>query len=134
MNHRHGPDRAALVAVFAVLAILAGACAPRNASPSPSTRSSDATRRINCEPGSKRKDRPWPERNGTIYGVRRIMAVPILPESAPFTPSQRAWLNGFFAGVLNIDVSTFPGARGQAGSAPEAVQGSAARLEVREGP
>ncbi len=31
------------------------------------------------------------------------MSVPIIPESAPFTPSQRAWLNGFFAGLLNID-------------------------------
>ena len=43
MTHRHAPHRAALVAVFAVLAILAGACAPRNASPSPSPRSSDAS-------------------------------------------------------------------------------------------
>jgi sulfite reductase (NADPH) flavoprotein alpha-component len=27
----------------------------------------------------------------------------LLPESAPFTPEQRAWLNGFFAGYLGID-------------------------------
>ena len=27
-------------------------------------------------------------------------AVPLLPESAPFTPAQRAWLNGFFAGMM----------------------------------
>jgi sulfite reductase (NADPH) flavoprotein alpha-component len=27
------------------------------------------------------------------------MSVPILPDSAPFTPDQRAWLNGFFAGI-----------------------------------
>jgi sulfite reductase (NADPH) flavoprotein alpha-component len=26
--------------------------------------------------------------------------VPLLPESAPFTPEQRAWLNGFFMGVF----------------------------------
>ncbi|MDR3621912.1 MAG: sulfite reductase subunit alpha [Paludisphaera borealis] len=31
------------------------------------------------------------------------MTVPVLPESAPFTPMQRAWLNGFFAGMLNVD-------------------------------
>ena len=31
------------------------------------------------------------------------MSLPLLPESAPFSPSQRAWLNGFFAGLLNID-------------------------------
>jgi sulfite reductase (NADPH) flavoprotein alpha-component len=27
----------------------------------------------------------------------------LLPESAPFTPEQRAWLNGFFAGLISID-------------------------------
>jgi sulfite reductase (NADPH) flavoprotein alpha-component len=27
-------------------------------------------------------------------------AIPIIPESAPFTPEQRAWLNGFIAGML----------------------------------
>ncbi|MGC4032360.1 MAG: (Fe-S)-binding protein [Tepidisphaeraceae bacterium] len=27
------------------------------------------------------------------------MSVPFLPESAPFSPEQRAWLNGFFAGI-----------------------------------
>ena len=31
------------------------------------------------------------------------MSLPLLPESAPFSASQRAWLNGFFAGLLNID-------------------------------
>jgi sulfite reductase (NADPH) flavoprotein alpha-component len=31
------------------------------------------------------------------------MAIPVLPESAPFTPEQRAWLNGFLAGLLNLD-------------------------------
>src|SRR4051812_1880454 len=27
-------------------------------------------------------------------------AVPLLPKNAPFPPSQRAWLNGFFAGLF----------------------------------
>ncbi|HEY1792056.1 MAG TPA: sulfite reductase subunit alpha [Opitutaceae bacterium] len=27
-------------------------------------------------------------------------AVPLIPETAPFTPEQRAWLNGFVAGIL----------------------------------
>ena len=31
------------------------------------------------------------------------MPIPVLPPSAPFTPAQRAWLNGFFAGVLSLD-------------------------------
>ena len=25
--------------------------------------------------------------------------IPVLPESAPFTPEQRAWLNGYLAGL-----------------------------------
>lgn len=27
----------------------------------------------------------------------------LIPETAPFSPEQRAWLNGFFAGVLSLD-------------------------------
>ncbi len=41
------------------------------------------------------------------------MAVTLLPENAPFTPAQRAWLNGFFAGLLGLDgaaASATPGA------------------------
>jgi sulfite reductase (NADPH) flavoprotein alpha-component len=34
--------------------------------------------------------------------------VPLLPENAPFTPSQRAWLNGFFAGLLTPGVTAAP--------------------------
>src|SRR5436305_4617398 len=29
----------------------------------------------------------------------------LLPETAPFTPAQRAWLNGFFAGMLSVEGS-----------------------------
>src|SRR5712691_474756 len=32
----------------------------------------------------------------------------ILPESAPFTPEQRTWLNGLFAGLLGLDQSVTP--------------------------
>ncbi len=40
-----------------------------------------------------------------------MIEVPILPESAPFAPAQRAWLNGFFAGLLSADALTAaPGA------------------------
>ena len=38
------------------------------------------------------------------------MAIPVLPESAPFTPAQRAWLNGFFAGSLSLDLGPATGA------------------------
>src|SRR4051812_30508021 len=27
----------------------------------------------------------------------------LVPESAPFSPEQRAWLNGFFAGIVSLD-------------------------------
>lgn len=40
MTYRFAPNRAALVAVFVALAIIAGACVPRNALPSPSPRAS----------------------------------------------------------------------------------------------
>ena len=40
------------------------------------------------------------------------MNIPFLPESAPFAPEQRAWLNGFLAGVM----STQNGASGAANS------------------
>jgi sulfite reductase (NADPH) flavoprotein alpha-component len=30
-------------------------------------------------------------------------AAPVLPDSAPFSAEQRAWLNGFFAGLLSLD-------------------------------
>src|SRR3984885_13111131 len=32
----------------------------------------------------------------------------LLPESAPFTPEQRTWLNGFFAGLLQLDAPAKP--------------------------
>ena len=36
------------------------------------------------------------------------MAIPILPTSAPFTTEQRAYLNGFFAGLLGLEGSVTP--------------------------
>jgi sulfite reductase (NADPH) flavoprotein alpha-component len=32
----------------------------------------------------------------------------LLPESAPFSPEQRTWLNGFFAGLLSLDGGATP--------------------------
>ena len=54
---------------------------------------------------------------------------PLIPESAPFSDEQRAWLNGFFAGLLSLDAGatlapagsvTLPGqaADGDDGEAP----------------
>jgi sulfite reductase (NADPH) flavoprotein alpha-component len=34
--------------------------------------------------------------------------VPTLPETAPFTPEQRAWLNGYLAGLLSADKLVVP--------------------------
>jgi len=37
--------------------------------------------------------------------------VPVIPETAPFTTAQRAWLNGFFAGLLSAEaLAAGPGA------------------------
>lgn len=38
----------------------------------------------------------------------RIPVVPVLPDSAPFTGEQRAWLNGFFAAILSADQVSAP--------------------------
>lgn len=43
------------------------------------------------------------------------MGVPILPDNAPFTLAQRAWLNGFFAGVLSLEAAS-TGRAGDAGT------------------
>ena len=32
--------------------------------------------------------------------------IAVIPENAPFSASQRAWLNGFFAGLIAFDEST----------------------------
>jgi sulfite reductase (NADPH) flavoprotein alpha-component len=32
----------------------------------------------------------------------------LIPESAPFTPEQRTWLNGLFAGVFGLQDSVEP--------------------------
>lgn len=41
------------------------------------------------------------------------MSLSLIPDTAPFTSEQRAWLNGFFAGLLHLGV---PGETGAAGS------------------
>ena len=49
------------------------------------------------------------------------MPVPYLPESAPFSPSQRAWLNGFFAGLTDGGGQPLAASQGNgAVAAPEA--------------
>jgi sulfite reductase (NADPH) flavoprotein alpha-component len=45
--------------------------------------------------------------------------VPLIPETAPFSTEQRAWLNGFFAGVLSLDVQTAAAGVPVAMAAPE---------------
>ncbi len=53
--------------------------------------------------------------------------VPVLPESAPFSPAQRAWLNGFFAGMF----SGRSAAVGAVATAP-AVEAPAAPVQEEE--
>ncbi|MGH8658135.1 MAG: sulfite reductase subunit alpha [Gammaproteobacteria bacterium] len=36
------------------------------------------------------------------------MPISLIPDNAPFSPAQRAWLDGFFAGVLGLEESTTP--------------------------
>ena len=39
-------------------------------------------------------------------------STPLIPETAPFSPEQRAWLNGFFAGLLSLDAGATPAPAG----------------------
>lgn len=39
-------------------------------------------------------------------------ATPLIPETAPFSLEQRAWLNGFFAGLLSLDPNVTPAPAG----------------------
>ena len=68
------------------------------------------------------------------------MSFPTLPDSAPFSPAQRAWLNGFFAGLFNVQPNG-TSAPTQTVAAPEeeefpwhdAALGMGERLELAEG-
>ncbi len=40
----------------------------------------------------------------------RAAEIPLIPETAPFSPEQRAWLNGFFAGLLGAGGAPVPAA------------------------
>ena len=48
------------------------------------------------------------------------MITPSLPDTAPFTPEQRGWLNGFLAG---LSASTGSGSAAPASTAPEVASG-----------
>jgi sulfite reductase (NADPH) flavoprotein alpha-component len=51
-------------------------------------------------------------------GKRAPGAEVMIPKSAPFSPEQRAWLNGFFAGLLSLDAKA--GAAALDGAVPDA--------------
>jgi sulfite reductase (NADPH) flavoprotein alpha-component len=53
-----------------------------------------------------------------------IKSFDLLPESAPFTPEQRVWLSGFFAGYLNLDTAAVTAL--SAGQAAALLDGGAA--------
>ena len=40
----------------------------------------------------------------------RAGEVPVIPDGAPFSIEQRAWLNGFFAGLLSLELQARRGA------------------------
>ena len=57
-----------------------------------------------------------------------MTAIPMLPETAPFSPAQRAWLNGFFAGVFGLQNGA--AANGAAAQWPPAAANGAAKAEA----
>jgi sulfite reductase (NADPH) flavoprotein alpha-component len=54
-----------------------------------------------------------------------MAVVPVVPDSAPFTPAQRAWLNGFLAGMLGGHAAS-----AAQGASPDASSERSATVEV----
>ena len=50
----------------------------------------------------------------------------ILPEDAPFSAAQRAWLNGFLSASLGLQNASPPSANGSAAPAPASLNGASA--------
>jgi sulfite reductase (NADPH) flavoprotein alpha-component len=48
--------------------------------------------------------------------------IPLIPENAPFSPSQRAWLNGFLAGLYGGATGAAPSAGASVGTPPVEVE------------
>ena len=63
----------------------------------------------------------------TVQDIKTVAAtavpvpVPVLPDTAPFSPDQRAWLNGFFAGMLSVDAAGASAVAGVPGPAQSAL-------------
>jgi sulfite reductase (NADPH) flavoprotein alpha-component len=58
----------------------------------------------------------------------------LIPDSAPFTPEQRVWLNGFFAGLLSLDGGISPLPAAEAAALLAGISGApAARGPLDEG-
>lgn len=53
------------------------------------------------------------------------MAIPVLPETAPFSTAQRAWLNGFFAGVFGLERDTDSAVLPNGAATPPKAKGAA---------
>jgi sulfite reductase (NADPH) flavoprotein alpha-component len=47
------------------------------------------------------------------------MSVVIIPDAAPFSPEQRAWLSGFFTGLVNVPAGTAADGSAGAGAPPQ---------------
>ncbi len=46
--------------------------------------------------------------NAGMTASSQTATVPVIPENAPFTPAQRAWLNGFLAGMFSGRIAAAP--------------------------
>ncbi len=60
------------------------------------------------------------------------MTISILPETAPFSPAQRAWLNGFFAGMLGVESTTASETAGSVSALTDGLPGGGSTQPVEE--
>src|SRR4051794_37571957 len=64
------------------------------------------------------------------------ISTPVLPDTAPFTPAQRSWLNGFLAGLASLAhggaAAALPPVNGGVAVADAPVVGRTAAVEAEE--
>src|ERR1019366_3653269 len=72
---------------------------------------------------------------GSRMSITQRPPIPsLIPESAPFTPEQRTWLNGLFAGLISLEESVTPLSSEQAARLMPGLLDGGAAVAAGDGP
>src|SRR5437667_11900128 len=71
---------------------------------------------------SQHSDLPLADWDQLILKMAQQPSIPFIPDNAPFTPSQRAWLNGFLDGMFCQAAAS--------GDAPQPIAAAKPKLNV----